>query len=76
MILQISVFKNLSSIVNTIPIVNYIVLGKNGKMYTEVNIKGTLKKPSIKTNVIQDTALSPLGIIKRTIETPFRVFQQ
>ena len=73
--LQISVFKNLSSIVNNIPIVNYIFLGKNGKMYTQVNLKGKLKKPNIKTNVIKDTALSPIGIIKRTIETPFRIFQ-
>ena len=73
--LQISVFKNLSSIVNVIPVVNYIFLGKDGKMYTDVNVKGTLTKPKIKTNVIQDTALSPIGIIKRTIETPFRIFQ-
>jgi hypothetical protein len=73
--LQISVFKNLTSIVNAIPVVNYIFLGKDGKMYTDVNIRGTLEKPKIKTNVIQDTALSPLGIIKRTIETPFRIFQ-
>jgi hypothetical protein len=73
--LQISVLKNLSSIVSNIPIMNYIFLGKNGKMYTQVNIKGTLKKPIIITNVIQDTALSPLGIIKRTIETPFRIFK-
>ena len=73
--LQISVFKNLSSIVSVIPIVNYIFLGKDGKMYTHVNIKGTLENPKIKTNVIQDTALSPIGIIKRTIETPFRIFQ-
>ena len=73
--LQISVLKNLSSIVNAIPIVNYIFLGKDGKMYTNVSVKGTLTKPNITTNVIKDTALSPLGIIKRTIETPFRIFQ-
>lgn len=73
--LQISVFKNLSSIVKSIPIVNYIVLGKDGKMYTHVNVKGTLSDPKIKTNVIQDTALSPIGIIKRTIETPFKIFK-
>jgi len=73
--LQISVFKNLSSIVNAIPLVNYIFLGEDGKIYTEVNIRGKLKNLEIATNIIQDTALSPLGIIKRTIETPFRIFQ-
>ncbi len=73
--LQISVLKNLSSMVNSIPVVNYIILGKDGRIYTEVNIKGTVKKPIIITNVVQDTALSPFSIIKRTIETPFRIFQ-
>jgi len=73
--LQISVLKNLTSIVGSIPIVNYIFLGKDNKMYTSVNITGTLENPKIKTNILKDTALSPIGIIKRTIETPFRVFQ-
>ena len=73
--LQISVFKNLSSIVNEIPVVNYIILGKDGKMYTQIEIKGTISKPIIKTNILQDTALSPFGIIKRTLETPFRIFK-
>ncbi len=74
-VLQISVLKNLSSIVNNIPVVNYIFLGKDGRMYTKVNIKGTISEPHIATNVIQDTTLSPFGIIKRTLETPFRIFQ-
>ena len=73
--LEISVLKNLSSIVNAMPIVNYILLGEDGKMYTNVKVEGTLKDPKMKTNVISDTVLSPLGIIKRTIETPFRIFQ-
>jgi hypothetical protein len=73
--LQISVLKNFSSLVNSIPVVNYIFLGKNGKMYTSVKVSGTLEKPKMQTNIIQDTVLSPVGIIKRTIETPFRIFQ-
>ncbi len=73
--LQISIFKNLSSIVSNIPVFNYIFLGKDGRLYTDVKIEGTLSEPKIKTNIIQDTALSPFGFIKRTIETPFRIFQ-
>jgi len=73
--LQISVFKNFSSLVNSIPVVNYIFLGKDGKMYTSVQVNGTLDKPKMKTHIIQDTVLSPVGIIKRTIEIPFMIFK-
>jgi len=73
--LQISVFKNLSSIVNDIPLVNYIFLGDNEKMYTQIDVKGTMEDPIIETNIVKDTAFSPFGILKRTIETPFRIFQ-
>ena len=73
--LQISLFKNLSSIVDVVPIVNYIILGDNGRLYTSIEVRGTLKKPKMKTNLLKDTASSPFGIIKRTIETPFRIFQ-
>jgi len=73
--LQISVLKSLSSAVNTIPVLNYIILGKDGKLHTNVDITGTMNKPEITTNVISNTATSPIGIIKRTIETPFKLFQ-
>ena len=43
--LQISVFKNLSAIVKAIPLVNYILLGEDGKMYTNVKVTGPISKP-------------------------------
>jgi len=73
--LEIAVLKSLSSVVNIIPLVNYIFLGKDGNIYTKVTIKGTLDKPEMKTHLITDAAISPLGIIKRTIETPFKIFE-
>ncbi len=74
--LQISVLKNLSSIVKVIPVVNYIILGENGDMYTSVNVKGSLDDPKITINAIQDVILSPVGVIKRTLETPFRILKE
>ena len=73
--LQISLFKNLSSIVDAVPIVNYIILGDDGRLYASIKVEGTLKKPKMKMKLLKDAASSPFGIIKRTIETPFRIFQ-
>ena len=71
MTLELSVLKSLSSVVNKIPVINYIILGKNGKLYTTLNVTGTLDKPQVKTNVISNTIMSPLNIIKRVIQAPF-----
>jgi len=57
------------------PVLNYIILGKDGKLHTTVDIKGTIDKPQVTTNILSNTAASPLGILKRTIETPFKPFQ-
>ena len=74
--LQIGVLKNLTSLISSIPLVGYIVLGEDKKMYTSVNIQGTIKEPKIKTNVIKDTILSPFGIIKRVVQAPFKIFDK
>jgi len=71
MTLQLSVLKSLSSVINKIPVLNYIILGEDGKLYTTLNVTGTLDRPQIKTNVISNTIMSPLNIIKRVIQAPF-----
>lgn len=73
--LQISVLKNLATIIDVIPIVNYILLGEDGRVYTNIKVTGTLEKPKMKTYAIQDTLLTPLEIIQRVLETPFRIFK-
>ncbi|MFP4331695.1 MAG: AsmA-like C-terminal domain-containing protein [Campylobacterales bacterium] len=73
--LEISIMKNLSSIIDAIPIVNYIVLGDDKSMSIGVEVKGDMKNPEISTSTIKDVATSPLNIIKRTLETPFRIFE-
>lgn len=66
--------KALSGIINKIPLVNYIVLGKNGTISTNFKINGTLEKPQIHTQTAQDILLSPFNILKRVITSPFEVF--
>lgn len=73
--LKIAILKGASAAIKEIPLLGYIILGKGGKIYTSVNIRGTLEDPKISTNVITDTAISPLKIIKRAFELPFKIFQ-
>ncbi|TLD85128.1 DUF3971 domain-containing protein [Helicobacter sp. MIT 11-5569] len=66
--------KALSGIINKIPLVNYIVLGKNGIISTNFKINGTIDNPQISTQTAQDIILSPFNILKRVITSPFEVF--
>jgi len=70
--LQISTLKDVSSLINKIPLLNNIVLGKGGKIYTDITVKGTLDKPDIKTHILEDTIFTPVNIIKRTLQLPFK----
>ncbi len=73
--LQLSILKSLSSVVKNIPIVNYIILGKDNKFYTNISVSGDIDNLKIKTNILKDTAITPLDIIKRTLQTPFKIFE-
>ncbi|WP_236033136.1 AsmA-like C-terminal domain-containing protein [Helicobacter turcicus] len=66
--------KTLSGIINKIPLVNYIVLGKDGTISTNFKINGTIDDPKIHTQTAQDILLSPFNILRRAITSPFEVF--
>jgi len=60
----------LGSAVSKIPIVGYILLGKD-TVSTTLNITGKLDDPSISTMLAQDIIVAPLNIIKRTLLLPY-----
>lgn len=66
--------KSLSGIINKIPLVNYILLGKDGTISTAFKISGTLENPQIQTQTAQDIMLAPFNILMRTITSPFEIF--
>ena len=66
--------KSLSGIINKIPLVNYILLGKDGTISTAFKISGTLENPQIQTQTTQDIMLAPFNILMRTITSPFEIF--
>ncbi|WP_198672530.1 AsmA-like C-terminal domain-containing protein [Helicobacter burdigaliensis] len=66
--------KSLSNIINKIPVVNYIFLGKDGTISTGVKISGNLDNPKITTQTAQDILLSPFNVLKRVITSPIQIF--
>ncbi len=72
--LEITTLKDVSKLIKNIPLVGYIILGKDGKISTRVDIEGNLKNPKVKTHILKDSILSPFNILKRVIESPFKLF--
>ena len=71
---QLITAKALSSIINKIPVVNFILLGKDGTISTGFKIEGSLENPKITTQTTQDFLLAPFNILKRTITSPIEIF--
>jgi hypothetical protein len=67
-------FKNYSKIVGAIPVVNYILLGDENRVSTQVEIYGTLDEPKYKTKFVKEGATAPLNLIKRIIISPLKLF--
>ncbi|MCE3047430.1 AsmA-like C-terminal domain-containing protein [Helicobacter kayseriensis] len=63
--LTISTIKGLSEVLNKIPIVGYLLLGKEGKISTSLILKGTLQNPKSEVTLAEDIISAPFKIIER-----------
>jgi hypothetical protein len=72
--LQIFIIKSLSSIIDKIPLINYIILDDDGTIKLQLSVRGTLDNPKIETNLIGDTLMSPFNMIRRIFELPSHLF--
>ncbi|WP_181881811.1 AsmA-like C-terminal domain-containing protein [Helicobacter sp. MIT 14-3879] len=70
--LELSTIKSLSSILNKIPIFGYILLGEDGKITTDLTIKGSINEPVTELSLLEDTAKAPINMLKRVF-SPFQV---
>lgn len=68
--LAIQVGRTLGKVVGSIPLLGYILLGKDKSMTVGLKITGNLNKPTIKTTVANDILTLPLELIKRTLLAP------
>lgn len=70
--LSLSTMKSLSSILNKIPIIGYLLLGEDGKITTEVKVSGKMDDPQMELSLLEDTAKAPVEILKRVF-SPFQL---
>ncbi|RXI24930.1 DUF3971 domain-containing protein [Aliarcobacter trophiarum] len=68
--LNLIFLKTYSSIFEYIPIVNYILLGDEKRVETQIQLTGDLNDPVITTNLFKDGFNAPLNIFKRVFTTP------
>jgi hypothetical protein len=61
-------------LIKDIPIVNYIILGKDGGITIKLSVSGNLDNPKVSKNLTKGIIKAPFDIIKRTLITPFRIF--
>ena len=73
--LQIRTLKTFSSAIDMIPLVGGVILGEDKKISTNISVTGDLSDPKIETHLITDTLMSPVNIIKRTLELPLDMFK-
>lgn len=71
--LKLKTFKAISDALKHIPVVNYILLGKDKSIQTAIHVGGTLNDPDIQTQTLKDTLFIPFDIIIRTITLPFNL---
>ncbi|WP_295045467.1 AsmA-like C-terminal domain-containing protein [Sulfurimonas sp.] len=71
--LTLNLKTDLGSSVSKIPVVGYILLGKDS-ISTSVKVSGELTDPKVSSLIAKDIIVAPLNIIKRTIFLPFEMF--
>ncbi len=72
--LEISTFQNIDKIIKHIPIVGYIILGKDGRNSVGVKVRGDFRDPKVETYLVKDIFKMPFNILKRTLDFPFMLF--
>jgi hypothetical protein len=73
--LELITFKDYSKIIDLLPWAGYAILGEDGSLSTSLKIDGSLDDPTITTYWAQDIIMTPVNILWRTIEWPFRLFR-
>ena len=74
-ILRIQLAKALGSVVGSIPVLGYILVGKDKSVTIGLKITGSLDKPKVSVSTLEDVLSYPIDVIKRTLETPKRILK-
>jgi hypothetical protein len=72
--LRIFLLKDIGTIISSVPIAGYLLLGDDGSLTTTIAINGDLNDPDINIELGKDIIMAPINIIKRTILSPVRLY--
>ncbi|TKX32136.1 YhdP family protein [Campylobacter estrildidarum] len=72
--LELRTLKSASETISKVPILNYVILGKNQQISTNIKVDGTLDNPSFHTQILSDTLKTPFNLIKNIIQLPANLF--
>jgi hypothetical protein len=68
--------RELGKLVGSLPLVGYILMGKDKSMTFGLQITGTLDNPKVKTSAGEDIFMLPLKILKRALESPEHIINE
>ncbi len=74
--LAIQSARELGKLVGSLPLVGYIIMGKDKSMTFGLQITGTLEDPQVKTSAGGDILSLPLKILKRALESPEHIINE
>jgi len=74
--LAIQTARELGKIVGKIPLLGYIVMGKDKSLTIGLKITGSIDHPKVKTSAAKEILSLPLDILKRTLESPAHLIGQ
>jgi len=74
--LAIQTARELGKFVGNLPLLGYILMGKDKSMTVGLEITGSLNKPKVKTSAAREILTLPLQIIKRTLESPAHIINK
>ncbi len=72
--IKVIFLKDYSRVINKIPVLGYIIVGKDGNFETQVDIDGTFEKQTFQTHLLKNTTGGIFNMIKRTISIPLLPF--
>ncbi len=68
--------KSYAQFISNIPLLGYILIGKDGNIVTKININGNFNEQTFETHLVNDSANAIFNVIKRTISLPLLPFKQ
>ncbi|MDW7773506.1 MAG: AsmA-like C-terminal domain-containing protein [Desulfobulbaceae bacterium] len=71
--MELITFMDYSKIINILPWAGYAILGEDGSLSTSLKIDGSLDEPQITTYMTRDIIMTPINVLRRTIEWPFKI---